>query len=59
MPNVTPLKYDTPFTIRVDQKFLDELEELRGLQRPIPSKSEVIRSLVSEALKRAKAKGKK
>lgn len=41
------------------QEYLDAVEELRGLQRPIPTKSDVIRELVMEALKRAKAKGKR
>jgi Arc/MetJ-type ribon-helix-helix transcriptional regulator len=59
MPNVTPLKYSISFAMRVDQEFLDAVEELRGLQRPIPTKSDVIREAVMEALKRAKAKGKR
>ena len=47
MPN--PLKYNITFTIRVDQEFLDAVEELRRLQDPIPSKSDVIRDLVMDA----------
>ena len=46
----------TAFAMRVDQEFLDAVEELRGLQRPIPTKSDVIRETVVEALRRAKAK---
>jgi len=57
MGNVTPLKYDTLFTIRVDEEFLKAVEELRRLQDdPIPSKSKLIRDLVTEALKRARAR---
>jgi hypothetical protein len=56
MPNVNPVKYTTAFTMRVDQEFLDAVEELRGLQRPIPTKADAIREAVMEALKRAKAK---
>jgi hypothetical protein len=56
MPNVNPVKYTTAFTMRVDQEFLDALEELRRLRTPIPGKADVIRELVMEALKRAKAK---
>jgi hypothetical protein len=59
MPNVSPIKYSTIFTIRVDQEFLDAVEELRELQRPIPTKSNVVREAVMEALKRAKARVKR
>ena len=58
MPNVSPVRYTTVFTMRVDQGFLDAVDELRRLQTPIPSKSTVIREAVMEALHRAKAKGK-
>jgi hypothetical protein len=58
MPNVSPVRYTTVFTMRVDQGFLDAVDELRRLQTPIPSKSNVIREAVMEALHRAKAKGK-
>ena len=57
MPNVSPVKYTTAFTMRVDQEFLDAVEELRRLQTSIPSKSDVIRDLVMEALRRSKTKG--
>jgi len=56
MPNVSPVKYTTAFTMRVDQEFLDAVEELRRLQTPIPTKADAIRAAVMEALKRAKAK---
>ena len=59
MPNVSPIKYSTIFTIRVDQEFLDAVEELRELQRSIPTKSNVVREAVMEALKRAKARVKR
>jgi hypothetical protein len=59
MPNVNPLKYSISFAMRVDQEFLDAVEELRRLQTPIPTKSDVIREAVMDALKRAKAKGKR
>jgi hypothetical protein len=59
MANVNPVKYTTAFTMRVDKEFLDALEELRRLQTPIPSKADVLRELVMEALKRTKAKGKR
>ena len=56
MPNVSPLKYSTAFTMRVDQEFLDAVDELRRLQSPIPTKADAIRAAVMEALKRAKGK---
>ena len=59
MPNVSPIKYKTSFMMRVDQEFLDAVEQLRRLQDPIPSKSDVIRELVMDAAKRAKAKSKR
>ena len=39
----------------VDQEFLDDVEELRRLQTPIPTKADAIREAVMETLKRAKA----
>jgi predicted transcriptional regulator len=59
MPNVSPVRYTTVFTMRVDQDFLDAVDELRRLRTPISSKSNVIRGAVMDALKRAKAKGKR
>ena len=56
MANVNPVKYTTAFTMRVDQEFLDAVEELRRLQSPIPTKADAIRAAVMEALKRARAK---
>jgi Ribbon-helix-helix protein, copG family len=59
MPNVSPVRYTTVFTMRVDQDFLDAVDKLRRLRTPILSKSNVIRVAVMDALKRAKAKGKR
>jgi len=59
MPNVSPVRYTTVFTMRVDRGFLDAVDVLRRLQTPIPSKSNVIREAVMEALKRAKVRGKR
>jgi hypothetical protein len=56
MPNMSPVKYATAFTMRVDQEFIDAVEELRRLQSPIPTKADAIRAAVMEALKRARAK---
>lgn len=57
MPNVSPLKYDIGFHLRVDQEFMDALRELCRLEDK--SKSDVIRELVMEALGRAKARKRK
>lgn len=48
----------TVFTMRVDAEFLSELDELRALDRPLPSKAEVLRSLVKAELARRKFKKK-
>jgi hypothetical protein len=53
-----PRKYCISFAMHVDQEYLEAVEELRGLQRPIPTKSDVIRNAVMEVLRRVKAKGK-
>jgi len=66
MANTNPVKYTTAFTMRADQEFLKAVEELRrftvlssSADEPIPTKSDVVREAVMEALKRAKAKGKR
>ena len=59
MANVNPTKYTTAFTMRVDQEFLDAVEELRRSQSPIPTKADAIRAAVMAALKQAKAKSKR
>jgi hypothetical protein len=56
MSNAKPIKFTAAFTMRTDQEFLDAVEELRRLQTPIPSKSDVIRAAVIAALKQAKSK---
>jgi hypothetical protein len=52
-----PRQIDDRLPMRADQEFLDAVEELRQLQTPIPTKADVIREAVMEALKRAKVKG--
>jgi len=66
MANTNPKIQTSAFTMRVDPEFLRAVEELRrftvlssSVDEPIPTKSDVIREAVMEALKRAKAKGKK
>jgi hypothetical protein len=56
MPNVKPIKYATAMTIRIDGEFIEALDELRALLRPVPSKSDAIRRAVFEMLKRERRK---
>lgn len=63
MANVTPKTHDRSFTLRVDDAFLDEIDQLRALIKPVPSKSDAVRLAVKEALEhrrksRAKEEGK-
>lgn len=45
------------FSMRVDDEFFDAVDRLRGLIRPIPSKSEVVRmALMSELAARLEEK---
>jgi hypothetical protein len=44
--------------MRVDQEFMDAVDELRAMQKPIPTKAEVIRMAVIEVLTTRKAKAK-
>ena len=48
-------KKDQSFQMRVDQPFLDQLDEWRRKQSDIPSRAEAIRRLVALALKSEKA----
>ena len=59
MVNVTPMKYRTPITIRVDDEFVDAVKELRRAVDDPPSKSEVIRSAVLAARDRQRKQGKR
>lgn len=54
MANSNPVKYDKPLTIRVDQEFLDAADELRAAERPVISRSEMIRKALFEARARQK-----
>jgi hypothetical protein len=49
MPNVSPLKFVTTFHMRCDQRFLDDLDDLRARSRPILSRADFLRTLVAEA----------
>jgi hypothetical protein len=49
MGNTNPVKYATAFTMRTDQEFLDLLDELRVRERPVLTRAEMLRKLVTEA----------
>lgn len=58
MSNATDNALTANFNIRVDQDFLDAVEVLRREQSPLPSKAEIVRSLVIDAARAVKAKRK-
>ena len=58
MPNVSPQRYTIALNMRIDQEFMDALDELRAMQKPIPTKAEVIRMAVLEVLATRKANAK-
>lgn len=45
---------DRFFQMRVDEKFVAAIDELRVLERPIPSRAELLRRLVFEKVAAAK-----
>jgi len=56
MANVSPKKFVKPFTMRADDQFFADLDDLRADERPLLTRSDFIRKLVTDA-KEAKAKG--
>jgi hypothetical protein len=46
MPNVSPVKYATAFTMRADDEFLSALDEIRKAERPEMSRADMLRRLV-------------
>lgn len=51
MVNTKPLKHDAAFTMRTDKQFLADLDDLRVAERPVLSRAEYLRKLVTEAKK--------
>lgn len=51
MANTSPLKYKSAFTMRVDEDFLLDLDNLRAAERPILSRADYLRKLVADAKK--------
>ena len=54
MANTAPKVHDKSFTFRTDDAFLDALDELRALMKPVPSKSDALRMAVFNELRRAR-----
>lgn len=54
MSNTAAVRYDKNFMIRVDQRFLDDLDELREQHVPPLTRADYLRKLVIEAKRRAK-----
>ena len=57
MGNTKPLKHDAAFTMRTDKAFLADLDDLRVAERPVLSRAQYLRKLVTEA-KKAQARRK-
>lgn len=56
MANKNPVRYDIPFSMRVDQEFLETVDLLRAQRRPIPGRAELIREAVEKMLERERPK---
>lgn len=54
MANTNPKVHDKSFTFRTDAEFLDALDELRSLLKPVPSKSDALRQAVFHELRRVR-----
>lgn len=55
MANTSPKVLTETFTLRAERAFFSELDELRRLSEPVPTKSEAIRTAVRAELARARA----
>lgn len=59
MANVSPKKFTTAFTMRVDDEFLRAVEVVRRSHDPVPSKSDAIRVEMLAAAARIQRKAAK
>lgn len=59
MANKNPLKYGIAKTYRVDEEFVEAVDELRTLIRPVPTASDVVRRAVLEMLERERKRARK
>lgn len=46
MANVSPVRFDTAFSMRAEAEFFQKLDEIRRRRDPIPTRAEVVRELV-------------
>lgn len=49
MGNTKPKKLVTAFTMRADAAFLNDLDDLRAIERPVLPRAEYLRKLVRDA----------
>lgn len=56
MPNIAPVKYPSNFMMRVDDEFVDALDEICRDERPVLSKADMVRKLVFERRDRVRKK---
>lgn len=56
MANTAPKVHDRNFAMRVDETFFDEIDEIRSMMQPIPSKSEAVRIAVRNELLRLRSR---
>jgi hypothetical protein len=48
MANTKPKTQDRNFTMRVDDKFNEQLDDIRAETRPLLSRTEIVRQLVAD-----------
>jgi hypothetical protein len=48
MANTKPKTHDKNFTMRVDEKFYEQLDDIRADSRPVLSRTETVRHLVAD-----------
>ncbi len=54
MSNTAPVRYSKPFMMRVDQAFIDDLDELRAVHSPPLTRADYVRKLVIDAKRKAR-----
>lgn len=58
MANTRPNQHSEHIHLRADAELIEAVEELRALQRPVPSKSDAVRAAIFNELERLRAKRK-
>ena len=58
MGNTAPIKFSGHFHMRIDDEFLQDLDDLRAQERPLLTRADFLRKMVADAKKElAKKKG--